>query len=108
MAQGTAPRPDSYVVNFTTFSPGVTSGNGAQIPSDYLTSRYNFIFICIRRYGYFDSVVFPRTMINQGVASQGTKRYYNGNLIDIKVNNSGLITISGTNASDLTVDVYAF
>lgn len=104
MAEGMMQKP--FAVNLMSFSPGIASSEGAQIPTSYLDQT--FMLITIRRYGYYDSLVLPTTLIVSGLTAAGTIRKYGNNDIRIKISENGLITVSGTSAEQLIVDVYAF
>lgn len=61
--------------------------------------------IQVMRYGYMDSIVLDTYSIKSGTTTNGTKLNYSNNVITMKINSDGTITLSGTGADELNISI---
>lgn len=77
---------------------------GLQLNSTLMV--YKMILLVFRRYGYWDSLAVPVSLITGGTTTAGAFIRFNTNEIKVTINTTGLVELTGTGASNLVVEAY--
>lgn len=80
-------------------------GNGG-IQLNSTLMAYKMILLVFRRYGYWDSLAVPVSLITGGLTTAGAFIRFSTNEIKVTINTTGLVELTGSGASDLVVEAY--